>query len=326
MFFGQWGDILAGSGGKVTTQQFGGTPGETAHPAATPEGLARLHVAQAAAPPATATSPLTDPELKGVAESDDGQYVPVTFPSSASKLPANLSTGVVHLPAGYLRHPERRYPVIVALSGILGGPCTGQQVFRIGERVDAMAAKGEMASSIVVMPRVYPGSYDTECVDATAPGGNNHEAWLTQDVTGWVKTHLRTVEDPLDWAAIGYSAGGWCAPMLAVRHPDLIGTAVSLAGYYTPIYADGQQWAAQGDPRYDLPAIVAAQKPTVALYFFSGGQDALTEPSLGEMSAAVTAAGPTTMLTAERSEHGGHMVTLWQAHLPGALEWLAGVR
>lgn len=345
VFFGSWADVFDGGGATLATEEYGaavslGGASATA-PAAghrtdedpgavvslTQQETAALADARTRPITATQAHPAADGTLTGLRETGEGQYVSARIPAGASGVDASA---LVYLPAGYLQHPERRYPVILAFSGIPGTPDAWRQAFGVGERVDKAAQEGRLAQAIVVMPAVFPGRLDTECVDPSTPadgaGGTrrapqNYETWISQDVAGWAREHLRTIEDPHAWATLGYSAGGWCASMISVRHPDLARASISLAGYFRPDYAPGQVWTAPDDPRYDLPALVAREKPPVSMYFFAGGEDVLAKPSIGPMTAAVAAP---TSLTVQRTRHGGHLITLWITQLPASLEWLGG--
>lgn len=329
VFYGSWTDALDIGGQRITTSLWGeasgagtlgGAIGHDADPAGTavPRGPAEASAYEAAVSASVTAlqrDPLHDPALEGIRDTGTGQYVEVHIPGQRSDV---SGSAIVHLPAGYLEHPDRRYPVLLAFSGIPGSPSTWQKAFGIGERLDQLAHEGRLAPAIVVIPAVYPGSLDTECVDPSS-GHGRYETWISQDVASWARTHLRTVEDPYAWATIGYSAGGWCASMLSVRHPELARASISLGGYFDVDYSDGQRWTAPDDPTYDLPAIVAREKPPVIMYFFSGGEDRLSQPSLGRMERAVS---DPTSLTVRRTQHGGHLVTLWSGHLMTSLTWL----
>lgn len=331
VFYGSWSDLFDSGSTQMSTHLYGsaagqGTVGGAIGADADPAGTAvPLTAAEQRALTAARTAPATalqadpqhDPALAGVTDARGGQDVWVTIPASASDV---TQQAIVHLPAGYMQHPDHRYPVLLAFTGIPGSPETWEQAFDLGGRLDDLASRDKIASAIVVIPIVYPGADDTECVDPSH-GPGRYETWLSQDVPAWVHEHLRTIEDPFAWATIGYSAGGWCASMLSVRHPDLARASISLGGYFVVDYAKGQQRTAPDDPRYDLPALVAHERPPVVMYFFSGGEDRLTEPTLGEMSQAVQ---PPTALTVRRTRYGGHMLTLWVAQLPISLGWLAG--
>lgn len=319
-------EFLAEGPGELTVQSQVGAPAEqgsgTDAERADLAALAALGAAQSAPVTALQRAPLDDDALTGLRSTTHGQWISTSVPATgiASTEPT------IHLPAGYLQHPDRRYPVILALSGIPGSPHTFQRAFRLGHDMDLLAAQGELSEAIVVAPTPYPGTYDTECVDA-APGtgaaaldgDGQYETYLAEVVPDWVRTHLRTVEHPEAWASFGYSAGGWCASMLAVRHPDLVASAISLAGYFTPLYASGQEWRTADDPRYDLPTVVADSAPAVRLWFFSGADDPLPHPSLSLMQQAVRAP---TSLTVSSTPRGGHTASLWVQVTPTALRWL----
>ncbi|GAB2538408.1 alpha/beta hydrolase [Brachybacterium huguangmaarense] len=316
-FYGSW-EALEGEGAVATTA-FGAA--HDAAPGDRPTESASLAAARTARVPDALADPLHDPELRGIIAGPGGQYVRVTIPGRASDVRADA---LVHLPRGYMTNPDRRYPVVLAFSGIPGSPATVAGALRLGERIDALATEGRLAEAIVVIPVVYPGSHDTECVDPT-DGHQRYETWLASDVPAWTRAHLRTIEDPDAWATFGYSAGGWCASMLSARHPDLARSSISLGGYFQVLYARGQEHAAPDDPAYDLPGLVERERPPVAMYFFAGGEDRLSDPSLGRMERAVDAAaadGGATSLLVRRSERGGHALPLWREHLDESLVWL----
>lgn len=315
-------EFLAEGPGELSVQAQEGAPAHREDGGDSRAKLAALEAAQAAPVTSLQRDPLHDDALTGLRGTAHGQWITVAIPA-----PGIATTEVmVHLPAGYVQNPDRRYPVIVALSGIPGGPGTFRHAFRLGRDMDRAASHGELSETIVVAPTPYPGTYDTECVDA-APGTDpsargsdgQYETYLAEVVPDWIRTHLRAVEHPEAWATYGYSAGGWCANMLALRHPELFASAIALAGYYLPLYASGQQWRPADDPRYDLPALAADTAPAVRLWFFYGADDPLPHPSLATMQEAVRAP---TSLTVSSTPRGGHAVSLWVEVTPAALRWL----
>lgn len=315
-------EFLAEGSGELSVQSQVGASAQRGSGGDGEGELAALRAAQSAPVTALQRDPLQDAALTGLRSTSHSQWITVAVPA------AGIATTevMVHLPAGYLQHPERRYPVIVALSGIPGGPSTFRRAFRLGHVVDSAASRGELSEAIIVAPTPYPGTYDTECVDAdpgtelsARGGGGQYESYLADVLPAWIRTHLRTVEHPEAWASYGYSAGGWCANMLAMRHPDLFASAISLAGYYQPLYASGQQWRPAGDPRYDLPSLAADEAPAVRLWFFYGADDPLPHPSLALMQQSVRAP---TSLTVTSTPRGGHAPSLWVQVTPEALDWL----
>lgn len=315
-------EFLAEGPGELSVQAQEGAPAHRGSGGDAQDELAALKAAQSAPVTALQRDPQDDAALTGLRSTSHGQWITVAIPA-----PGIATTeAMVHLPAGYLQNPDRRYPVLVALSGIPGGPSTFRRAFGLGRDLDGAASRGELSEAIVVSPTPYPGTYDTECVDAdpgTGPSARGsdgqYETYLADVVPDWVRTHLRTVEHPEAWASFGYSAGGWCANMLALRHPDLFASAISLAGYYQPLYASGQQWRPDDDPRYDLPALAAEEAPAVRLWFFYGADDPLPHPSLALMQQAVRTP---TSLTVTSTPRGGHAASLWVEVTPSALRWL----
>lgn len=306
--YGSWADLLDGGSQIVSSRGYGAPVRED------PGALASARTA-----PVTPQQgdPLHDPALRGLPGGSGAQTITVTIPGRSSDV---TQEALVRLPAGYMDSPTTRYPVLLAFSGTPGSPATWMDALHLGERMDALTAQGRLAPAILVIPVVYPGRLDTECVDPSS-GHQRYETWLADDVPAWIRTHLRTIEDPRAWATIGYSAGGWCATMLSVRHPDLARASISLGGYFQVLYTRGQEWTGPDEPAYDLPALVAREQPPVAMYAFAGGEDPLPRRSLPRMERAVR--GPTP-LTVERTPHGAHSLTSWDAQVPRALTWLAG--
>lgn len=158
--------------------------------------------------------------------------------SYTGKASGLTGTILVYLPASYDKG-DRHYPVIEALHGTPGSPQGWLHQMALGDQLDQASAGGKLAESVVVMPQVnIPTTRDWECVDGPK-GSPALETWLTKDVPAFAVSHLRVKRDRSAWAAMGYSAGGWCAAMAGVLHPDTYGAAVVFSGYFTPDFANG---------------------------------------------------------------------------------------
>lgn len=309
--FEDWGEVFAAGdvGGQAATDV-----GGAGHAPAAPKPAATGAVT------ALQAHPLTNPALAGIRDMTGGQWVTTRVRGAASKVEEKVA---IHFPAGYLQHPERRYPVLFAFEGIPGSLDVFKEPFALGESMDSMAASKKMREAIVVAPDVYPGTNDTECVDQSR-GPNQMDTWVSKDLVGWAHTNLRTFGPGRGGlATFGYSAGGFCASMFSVKHPELFPTSVSMAGCFAPWFAPGKPMRPAGDRTYDLPTVVRATKPAVRMYFFSGGEDQYSLDAGKSMKRAVKdAAGPTSfheVLTPK----GGHNVLLFAARTPQALQWLA---
>ncbi|WP_233542822.1 alpha/beta hydrolase-fold protein [Kocuria tytonis] len=186
----------------------------------------------------------------------------------------------------------------------------------IAHHIRTGVSEGTMREAIVVIPDVYPGNNDTECVDSSH---GRWETYVSRDVVSWTRQNLRVSDDRRAWATLGYSAGGWCSTMFTVRHPEIWASSVNLAGYFHPMYTRGQQWKTADPASYDLAALVRRNRPDVDMWFFSGGEDKISRDAIRAFSPSVSAP---TGLVSNISQSGGHRVALWEAQLDPALTWL----
>lgn len=337
LMFTSWSDLVSGgNGGEVTSRSVGSAgaagapttgspaPGAVA-PGATAAGAPSAETSPAAPSPSPSIAPLTarpleNPALVGLQDTTEGQWVTEQIAGPASGV---TQSALIHLPPGYLQDPTRQYPVILAFSGIPGAPEAFRDLFQLDRVIDQLHGAGTMGEAIVVAPNVYPGTDDTECVDG-ADGQERYETWVADDVVGWIRQNLRVI-DPAQggFATFGYSAGGWCASMLSIRHPDLTTVSISMAGYFSPWYAPGQQRRPKGDTEYSLTRIMREQKPSVQMYFFAGGGDTDALNSADSMADAIKESGAPSSLQTESSRSGGHLIYLWVDQTPASLTWLA---
>ena len=222
-----------------------------------------------------------------------------------------------YLPAGYQPGGQRRYPVIEALHGYPASPLQWLHALDVAGILDREIAAGRMAPTIVLFPYQTPKpSLDTECTDMA--GGPQTETFLTVDVPQFAKTHLPVRDEPGAWGLIGYSAGGFCASSLLLRHPGQYAAGASLSGYADPGIKVGD-----GSERTTYNLIWRLENlphPAVALYL------ACARTDKAAMTAATTMAGlaraPLTVTTAF-AETGGHNAGTWAAAAPPAFAWLS---
>jgi S-formylglutathione hydrolase FrmB len=55
---------------------------------------------------------------------------------------------------------------------------------------------------------------------------------MSNTVVNYVDQNFRTIRDPRARAIMGMSEGGFCAPMLMLRHPDVYSVSISFSGYF----------------------------------------------------------------------------------------------
>jgi S-formylglutathione hydrolase FrmB len=258
-----------------------------------------------------------------------GVVAPLTVPTKASGFVARPA--LVYVPPAWFRRPRPKLPVIVLLHGTPGGPDVWFGPGLAVATADAWAAAHGGLAPILVAPDVN-GAVDTdsECVDS--PAGRVETA-LTVDLTRFVTSTFRTLPPGPGWAIAGFSEGGSCALMLALRHPTLFGTVGDYGGLAGPRLGDTN--ADTGSTVADLfggsPAQFAAHEPAELLArgrfgrlgsWFEVG-DADPEPAAAQ-AALVPAARRAGVTTCSVVVPGGaHTFDVFSAGFADSLPWFA---
>ena len=239
------------------------------------------------------------------------------------------ATVVVQLPPYYTNpgYASAGYPVLETFPAIPDDARIWIDTMNLGGVVAREAAAKKMGPALIVSPQVeIPAGVDTECVNGS-PGNPRIETWLTRDVPNWVTHTFRVKTDRTSWAAIGLSAGGWCAAMAAMLQPAQYSAAIILGGYFHPdfgpVYYPYPPNSKVPD-RYDLVALTQRNPPPVALWLETSHVDTLWYHS---NAAVIKAARPPLSVDATVLQHAGHRLTVWEPLLPLSLRWLgANVR
>ena len=165
-----------------------------------------------------------------VSAESHGVLAPLDIPPGTSGFVHR--TGKLYLPPAFFATPRPPLPVIVMFGGTPGGPDDWAHGGSAPQTADAYAADHDGAAPILAFVD-FNGSFlgDTECVDG--PNGKA-ETFLATDVPRFLADLLRIPADPQRWAVGGFSEGGTCAFELAVRHPDVYGSFLDLAGDWAP--------------------------------------------------------------------------------------------
>ncbi|GAA3347359.1 alpha/beta hydrolase-fold protein [Amorphoplanes nipponensis] len=222
----------------------------------------------------------------------------------------------VYLPPGYQRG-HQRYPVIEALHGFPGSPKSWLRRLDVRRHLDQEIAAGRMAPALVVFPYQTPDPMvDTECTDLA--GGPRAETFLTVDVPAAVRASYRVRTGRGAWGLIGYSAGGFCAADLLLRHPGQYAAAASLSGYASPgiRVGDGSERTTNnvGWRLRHLP------QPPAGLYLGYTADDPHSRRDSSLMAGLATA--PLAVTTGVVA-HGGHSDAAWELMEPAAFDWLS---
>ncbi|AGL16779.1 alpha/beta hydrolase family protein [Actinoplanes sp. N902-109] len=222
----------------------------------------------------------------------------------------------VYLPAAY-RTGHTRFPVIEALHGYPGSPRTWISKLNVQSELDREITSGRMAPTVVLFPYQTPRHLlDTECTNLV--GGPQSETFLTADVPAYARAHFRVRGDRSGWALTGYSAGGFCAVNLALRHPSEYAAAAVLSGYASPgiRIGDGSENTVN-NPAWRLRNL---PRPPIPLWLGWAADDRGTRADSAELARLARPAMPVTTAVVPR---GGHSDAVWQQMEPPAFDWLS---
>ena len=261
-----------------------------------------------------------------------GAVIETTIPgpvSGVGNLPAT-----VWLPPQWFSQPERRFPVLYLLHGTPGAPAPGLEpyvgpstLFTNANADDAaqLAATRRDEPVVLVAPVVSRMEEDSECVDGAL--GKWH-TYLTQDVPAWVTAQPRMETDAEHAGIAGYSMGGFCAQVAALRHPSLFSLFGNLSGTVKVDYAtsSGGYPALFGvaDPsalvaENDSINIIRTQPDSRSVHSWlrtGNADDASLLAAQQEYAATARELGMEVVISAVP---GGHDFGVWQ---PGIHDWI----
>jgi enterochelin esterase-like enzyme len=188
--------------------------------------------------------------------SGTGTVAKLALPGPWRGVSATTATLFVYTPPGYASG-ARHYPVIYEVPwGI-----TGYETYlHITLQLDALITRGAIPAEIVVFASEGGGPYpDTECINS-ADGREWMERYIVGTVVPYIDSHYRTIASPAARSLLGFSQGGYCAPMLLLRHPDVFNNSIVFSGYFEAAPRSGHTpnaWRPYGGDK----ALIAATSP-----------------------------------------------------------------
>lgn len=219
--------IAAATATQVPTPSMWASPSATESPTPTPT-------------PRITAKPGTKPWLAWK-PSGSGHIATVNMPAPWVGGTKSTSEIDIYTPPGYDPYGDRLYPVLYEAP-------TGLTLWNGGTGVltalDDLIDSGAMPATIVVFIDSLGAPYgDTQCADAVnAPQW--FETYISSTVVDWIDARYKTIADPQARGIMGMSAGGFCAPMLTLRHRDVFSISISFSGYF---------WAGAGGTSTALP-------------------------------------------------------------------------
>lgn len=146
-------------------------------------------------------------------------------------------TAWIYLPPGYSKAGNRqRYPVMYLLHGYPGSPrdlFVNASVHRVAEE---MILKRQIRPCILVCWEGFgpSGPTDPQFYLDRQDGHYQMESFVVRTLLPWVDSHYRTIPDASHRALVGFSAGGFGAANLGLKHPDKWWVMASISGFFDP--------------------------------------------------------------------------------------------
>ena len=140
---------------------------------------------------------------------------------------------------------------------------------KANQSADTLIDLGKIPELIIVLP---DGNGRPGAPSEWANSYNQHqlmESYVANDVVKYIDSKYRTIPDAANRGIGGLSMGAFGATNIAVHHPDIFGSVISLGGYY---YAEGGIWGNNAAyMRQNSPAdVIPTQKQAWKLLFFLG--------------------------------------------------------
>ena len=182
--------------------------------------------------------------------------------------------------------------------------------------IESQVRQGKLPEFIAVFPPInISANFDTECMDFTS--GPKIETWLSKDVVTFVNQYLSLT--PSTWGISGYSTGGWCATMLALKHREQYSMVGSIAAYYTPALSRKIPKFERDRQRleYNLDNYLQDERP-VDFFIVDSVDDSESHPSTKKFIEKITGKFD---LTTVKLGNSGHNLEAWKKVIPTMLQW-----
>src|SRR5450755_151927 len=229
---------------------------------------------------------------------------------------------LIYLPPSYNTSQGRakHYPVLYLLHGSPGKDIDWTTGGKAVESADTLIDTGAMPEMILVLP---DGNGRLEATSEWADSFDHRqliETYVTRDLVHYVDQHYRTIPTAAHRAIGGLSMGGFGAMNIAVHHPDVFGTVISLGGYY---FAEGAIWShniaymQKNSPALTLPKNKAAWK--LHIYLGAATKD---QPYYKDTVNFMHQLSKLHIPYQFDLQTGYHSWRVWQVQMYNAMRWL----
>lgn len=212
------------------------------------------------------------------------------------------------------------YRVIQFLPGFPGTPNIWFKRLDILNKLEIAQKSKKLPPVIGVFTETnLRNGFDGECLDT--PGGPYIETWLTSDVHTYMEKWLNLSQKR--WGIVGISAGGWCAAMISIRHPEQFMSGGSIAGYFTPEPSKSlpQKVRVELLKEYDLRRIVIKNQPDTSIIATLSPSD---HGSYFQTLHFVNDLKNSLKIKTLYLKHQGHNFTAWLPAITPILNWFGG--
>ena len=229
---------------------------------------------------------------------------------------------VVYLPPSYNtpQGQNKRYPTLYLLHGSPGSEKDWFTAGKADQSTDTLIALGKIPELILISPDGNGRTGETSEWANSFDQRQLMETYIVDDLVKYVDQKYRTRTQSVYRAIGGLSMGGFGAMNIAVRHPDVFGTVISLGGYY---HAEGSIWGGNADyMRANSPADVlldARQAWKLRMYLGAATSD---EPYYTYTKQFAQELDRLSLPYHLDIQKGYHAWTVWQIQMYNALLWL----
>ena len=266
---------------------------------------------------ASATPPkLALAKLDGKVTAGGSRIVTTKLKGAKSRL---TDTVITVLPREYdlPENAQTKFPYLIMFSGMPGSAGSWVKYLDIATHLEDVE-NDTLTPVIAVLVPVY-FNYDTECIDFK--GYPRTGTWIGTDIPSWINSTWRVSKERDDHILAGFSAGGWCAAMLAAMNPKVYRAVMTFAGYFAPTFDQAQ--LLRNDPRapkYVLADTVIKTLQPLSFFIAASHDDPISYPSGRNFANAVK--NKKIKITYEENPAGGHFFSVWERQLVDALDWL----
>jgi hypothetical protein len=215
----------------------------------------RVGLAHEAAPPGMAATPGQQPS-RSSHPSEGGFVYTADLPAPWNNTSSATERLDIYLPPGYEPDGQKRYPVLYEAPFPYD---LWDSSVNVGVALNTLIDSGAVPPMIVVFVNDYNAPIlDTECANST-DGSQWMDTFISSTVVSYIDSNYKTIAKASARATTGLSEGGYCAAILALRHPAVFGTAIPFSAYFFA----GEGNASAGLPFGGDPAVLSEASPMI---------------------------------------------------------------